>query len=135
MRKKNKEIDYCRRIKLDVNGKRYRNIERPIPVTLNDIQQQQECNKEAVDLSQVYKRIELELEGSSYYILPEAMQPIHQNYLQPQGLIEVVNCNKVRITDKGRRRCEQITRTNQALWQETVRRLNISTFAISYNKF
>jgi hypothetical protein len=101
--------------------------------TLNDIQQQ-ESNKEAVELSQVYKRMELELEGSSYYILPEAMHPIHQNYLQPQGLIEVVNYNKVRITDKGRRRCGQITRTDQALWQETVRRLRSSRLVLSFIK-
>jgi hypothetical protein len=100
--------------------------------TINDIQQQ-ESSKEAVELSQVYKRMELELEGSSYNILPEAMHPIHQNYLQPQGLIEVVNCNKVKITDKGRRRCEQITRTDQALWQETVRRLRSSRFATFNN--
>jgi len=104
--------------------------------TLNDIQQQK-SNKESVELSEVYKKMALELgEGCCcYYNLPVDMQPIHQNYFQPQGLIEVADCNKVRITDKGRRRCEQITRTNQALWQETVRRLNISRIGTSHNKF
>jgi hypothetical protein len=103
--------------------------------TLNDIQQQQKSNKEPVELSEVYKRMELELgEGCCcYYNLPIDIQPIYQNYLQPQGLIEVVNCNKVKITDKGRRRCEQITRTDQALWQETVRRLRSSRFATFNN--
>jgi hypothetical protein len=57
---------------------------------LNDIQQQ-ESNKEAVELSQVYKRMELELEGSSYYILPVDMQPIHQNYRTKYILFQYIN--------------------------------------------
>ena len=106
--------------------------------TVNDIQQQQQqqkSNKEAIELSEVYKKMELELEGCCccYHNLPIDMQLIHQNYLLPQGLVEIVNCNKVKITDKGIRRCEQITRTDQALWQETVRRLNISRFATFNN--
>jgi hypothetical protein len=57
-----------------------------------------------VEFSEVYKKMQLELEEACCYnSLFVDMQSIHQNYLQPQGLVEIVNCNKVRITDKGRR--------------------------------
>jgi hypothetical protein len=70
--------------------------------TVDDIQQQQQkSNKEAIELSEVYKKMELELEGCCCccHNLPIDMQLIHQNYLLPQGLAEIVNWSKLQIKE------------------------------------
>ena len=50
------------------------------------------------------------------------MDLVIQDQLLPQKLIQIHN-NQVRITDKGRHRCEQFRHTDELEWNETVKKL------------
>ena len=84
--------------------------------TLKDMQ----ANEESIAFSAVFEKM-----GLGVYNLPVAMRIIIQDNLLPQGLIEVTN-DKVKITDKGKRRCDQIRQTDETMWQETLKRLSKS---------
>ena len=66
------------------------------------------------DFAQVYEHMGFKL--------PSAMDLVIQDQLLPQKLIQIHN-NQVRITDKGRHRCEQFRHTDELEWKETVKKL------------
>ena len=70
-----------------------------------------------LDFSQVYEK-----RGLSALKLPSAMRLVIQDQLLPRRLIQIVN-DQVRITDKGRHRCEQFRHTDELEWKETVKRI------------
>lgn len=61
--------------------------------------------------------------GIRGYVLPLSMLVVVQDKLLPQKLILIEN-DQVRITEKGRRTCEQFRHTDQLEWEETMRRLD-----------
>ncbi|HET7391154.1 MAG TPA: hypothetical protein VFJ51_10055 [Nitrososphaeraceae archaeon] len=70
-----------------------------------------------LDFPQVYEQM-----GLSALKLPPAMRLVIQDQLLPRRLIQIHN-DKVRITDKGRHRCEQFKHTDELEWKETVKRI------------
>jgi hypothetical protein len=77
-----------------------------------------ENRNRSVEFSRVYEKM-----GLKAYNLPLAMSTIIQDYLLPQNLIEIDD-DKVKITDKGGHRCDQIRHTHELEWKETMNRLN-----------
>jgi hypothetical protein len=69
------------------------------------------------DIPQVYEQM-----GLSAFKLPLALSVVIQDQLLPRKLIQIHN-DQVRITDKGRHRCEQFRHTDELEWKETVKRL------------
>ena len=69
------------------------------------------------DFPQVYEQM-----GLTAFRLPLGVRVVIQDHLLPQKLIQIHN-EQVRITDKGRHRCEQFRHTNESEWKETVKRL------------
>jgi hypothetical protein len=82
----------------------------------------QHIDSENFRFTEVYDRM-----GLGTYYLPLAMRVIIEEHLLPQQLIEITN-ERVRITNTGRLRCEQIRRIAYAEWQETLRRLHRRVF-------
>ena len=74
------------------------------------------------DFSQVYER-----RGLGAFNLPLAMRVVIQDHLLPQKLIQIDN-DQVRITDKGRQRCNQFRHTDELEWKETMKRLGELSF-------
>ncbi|MFL6472992.1 MAG: hypothetical protein ACJ704_09900 [Nitrososphaeraceae archaeon] len=70
------------------------------------------------DFDQVYDRM-----GLGGYTLPLAMRIVIQDYLLPQGLIQI-DGERVRITETGRHRCDQFRHTDDQEWRETMRRMD-----------
>jgi hypothetical protein len=69
------------------------------------------------DFPQVYEQM-----GLGAFNLPLAMRVVIQDHLLSQKLIQVDN-DQVRITDKGRHRCNQFRHTDELEWNETMKRL------------
>ena len=61
--------------------------------------------------------------GLGGYDVPLAMRVVIQDYLLPPELIQIVD-DQVKITDKGRHRCDQIRHTDKLEWKETMKRLD-----------
>ena len=69
------------------------------------------------DFPQVYEQV-----GLGAFNLPLAMRVVIQDHLLPQKLIQIDN-DQVRITDKGRHRCEQFRHRDELQYKETMKRL------------
>jgi hypothetical protein len=70
------------------------------------------------DFNQVY-----DMMGLGGYNLPLAMRIVIQDYLLPQELIRI-DGERVRITDRGRHRCDQFRHTDDQEWRETMRKMD-----------
>jgi len=101
-------------IRMTLNGRDIEIFKERFLCALNDMDS---VANRHFDFPQVYEQMEL-----SSFRLPPAMDMVIQDQLLPQGLIQIHN-HQVRITDKGRHRCEQFSHTNDLEWKETVKRL------------
>jgi hypothetical protein len=70
------------------------------------------------NFTQVYEQM-----GLGAFNLPLAMRIVIQDYLLPQEPIQIEN-DQVRITEKGRHRCDQFRHTDELEWKETMKRLD-----------
>ena len=70
------------------------------------------------EYNQVYDRM-----GLGGYDLPLAMRIVIQDYLLPQQLIEADD-ERVKITDKGRHRCDQFRHTDDEEWKQTMDKMD-----------
>ena len=61
--------------------------------------------------------------GIRGYDLPLSMLVVVQDKLLPQKLIQIDNA-QVRITEEGRRTCDQFRHTDKSEWEETMKRLD-----------
>ncbi len=69
------------------------------------------------DFLQVFEQM-----GLGAFNLPLAMRVVIQDHLLPQNLIQVDN-DQLKITDKGRHRCDQFRHTDELEWKDTMKRL------------
>lgn len=70
------------------------------------------------NFAQVYEQM-----GLGGYNLPLAMRVVIPDYLLSKQLVQVDN-DQVRITEKGKHRCDQFRHTDEFEWKQTMKRLD-----------
>jgi hypothetical protein len=101
-------------IRMTLNGRDVGIFIESFLCTLNDIDG---GGNRHLDFPQVYEQM-----GLSALKLPLAMRLVIQDQLLPRRLIQIHD-DQVRITDKGRHRCEQFRHTDELEWKEIVKRI------------
>ena len=101
-------------IRMTLNGRDIEIFIERFLCTLNDMDGGENRH---LDFPQVYEQM-----GLSALKLPPAMRLVIQDQLLPRRLIQIHN-DQVRITDKGRHRCQQFRHTDELEWKETVKRI------------
>jgi predicted methyltransferase len=70
------------------------------------------------EFNQIYEQM-----GLSGYNLPLAMRIVIQNFLLSQELVEI-DGDRVKITEKGRHRCDQFRQTDDYDWNDTMNKMD-----------